>query len=162
MTCYTYGRDRNLPVIVWIRGTKVNSYYTYYTASIWFTVFAMVIMLVAVGINPAMDESHRRVTRLLMVAQCLRDVYGMSGRIYRLGGDEFCVILTRNVDRIDQLNAAFACRLQNNRAQLPWLPDVSTGYAVFDTSKEELGSAVERADAEMYRVKNEKKAAARS
>jgi hypothetical protein len=33
---------------------------------------------------------------------------------------------------------------------------------VFDTSKEELGSAVERADAEMYRVKNEKKAAARS
>ena len=94
--------------------------------------------------------------------QCLRDVYGMSGRIYRLGGDEFCVILTRNVDRIDQLNAAFACRLQNNRAQLPWLPDVSTGYAVFDTSEEELGNAVERADAEMYRVKNEKKAAARS
>lgn len=110
MACYTYGKGRNLPVIVWIRGTKVNSYYT---ASI-------------------------------------------------LGGDEFCVILTRNVDRIDQLNAAFACRLQNNRAQLPWLPDVSTGYAVFDTSKEELGSAVERADAEMYRVKNEKKAAARS
>ena len=105
MTCYPYGRDRNLPVIVWIRGTKVNSYYT---ASI-------------------------------------------------LGGDEFCVILTRNVDRIDQLNAAFACRLQNNRAQLPWLPDVSTGYAVFDTSEEELGSAVERADAAMYRVKNEKK-----
>ena len=107
MTCYPYGRDRNLPVIVWIRGTKVN------TASI-------------------------------------------------LGGDEFCVILTRNVDRIDQLNAAFACRLKNNRAQLPWLPDVSTGYAVFDTSEEELGSAVERADAAMYRVKNEKKAAARS
>lgn len=64
MACYTYGRDRNLPVIVWIRGTKVNSYYT---ASIWFTVFAMVIMLVAVGINPAMDESRRRVTRLLFV-----------------------------------------------------------------------------------------------
>lgn len=162
MTCYPYGRGRNLPVIVWLRGTKVNSYSTYYTASSWFTVFAMVIMLVAVGINPAMDESRRRVTRLLMVAQCLRDVYGMSGRIYRLGGDEFCVILTRNVDRIDQLNAAFACRLQNNRAQLPWLPDVSTGYAVFDTSEEELGSAVERADAAMYRVKNEKKAAARS
>lgn len=376
MACYTYGKGRNLQVIVWIRGTKVNSYYT---ASIWFTVFAMVIMLVAVGINPAMDESRRRVTRLLFVTiilsslcewtgnmldnapvqliwlhrlvklvelsvapyiglicgrslnvrggmwekiigtvlslhvvveslsslmgwvwyvdaenvyhhgsfygvyiicytigiiyylvqglraarryqqsggivlllvtaflfggialsqirddveitwltvgmasmmlykfysdilqqvdgltelgnrwgyedrlqrthgrgailyfdvdcfkqindthghkagdQCLRDVYGMSGRIYRLGGDEFCVILTRNVDRIDQLNAAFACRLQNNRAQLPWLPDVSTGYAVFDTSKEELGSAVERADAAMYRVKNEKKAAARS
>ena len=79
MACYPYGKGRNLPVIVWIRGTKVNSYYT---ASI-------------------------------------------------LGGDEFCVILTRNVDRIDPLNAAFACRLQNNRAQL-------------------------------YRVKNEKKAAARS
>ena len=87
----------------------MNSYSTYY---IWFTVFAMVIMLVAVGLNHAMDESRRRVTRLLMVAQCLRDV--------------------------------------------------STGYAVFDTSKEELGSAVERADAAMYRVKNEKKAAARS
>lgn len=111
MTCYPYGRGRNLPVIVWIRGTKANSYYT---ASI-------------------------------------------------LGGDEFCVILTRNVDRIDQLNAAFACRLQNNRAQLPGCRmSRPTGYAVFDTSKEELGSAVERADAAMYRVKNEKKAAARS
>ena len=88
----------------------------------------MVIMLVAVGINPAMDESRRRVTRLLMVAQCLRPLPAAA--------EQPC--------------------------QLPWLPDVSTGYAVFDTSEEELGSAVERADAAMYRVKNEKKAAARS
>ena len=52
--------------------------------------------------------------------------------------------------------------LDNAPVQLIWLPDVSTGYAVFDTSEEELGSAVERTDAAMYRVKNEKKAAARS
>lgn len=81
MTCYTYGRDRNLPVIVWIRGTKVNSYYTYYTASIWFTVFAMVIMLVAVGINPAMDESHRRVTRLLFVMIILSSLCEWTGNM---------------------------------------------------------------------------------
>ena len=111
----------------------MNSYYTYYTASIWFTVFAMVIMLVAVGINPAMDESRRRVTRLLFVTIILSSLCEWTGNM-----------------------------LDNAPVQLIWLPDVSTGYAVFDTSEEELGSAVERADAAMYRVKNEKKAAARS
>ena len=81
MACYTYGRGRNLQVIVWIRGTKVNSYYTYYTASIWFTVFAMVIMLVAVGINPAMDESRRRVTRLLFVTIILSSLCEWTGNM---------------------------------------------------------------------------------
>ena len=38
------------------------------------------------------------------------------------------MILIRNVDRIDQLNAAFACRLQNNRAQLPWLSSRAVKY----------------------------------
>lgn len=94
---------------------------------------------------------------LCTIARCLREVYGMSGRIYRTGGDEFCVILFRSMDRIEGMNAAFACRLQSCRAQLACLPDVSVGYALFDTSEEEISTSVERADAEMYRVKNEKK-----
>ena len=138
----------------------MNSYSTYYSASIWFTVFAMVIMLVAVGINPAMDESRRRVTHLLFVTIILSSLCEWTGNM--LDNAPVQLIWLHRLVKLVELNAAFACRLQNNRAQLPWLPDVSTGYAVFDTSEEELGSAVERADAEMYRVKNEKKAAARS
>ena len=80
-----YLRQRpELPVIVWVRGTKVNSYYTYYTASIWFTVFAMVIMLVAVGINPAMDESRRRVTRLLFVTIILSSLCEWTGNMLEM------------------------------------------------------------------------------
>ena len=54
---------------------------SYYTASIWFTVFAMVIMLVAVGINPAMDESRRRVTRLLFVTIILSSLCEWTGNM---------------------------------------------------------------------------------
>lgn len=95
---------------------------------------------------------------LCTVARCLRDVYGLSGRIYRIGGDEFCVILFRNMDKIEGMNAAFNCRMENCRAGLTCLPDVSVGYVQFDTLEEEISSAVERADTEMYRVKNAKKA----
>lgn len=97
---------------------------------------------------------------LCAVAQCLREVYGTSGRIYRIGGDEFCVVLVRNMDKIERMDTAFRQKLQAMQINNMPLPGVSVGYAEFDTSEEELAAAVERADAEMYRVKKEKKAAA--
>ena len=36
---------------------------------------------------------------LCTVAQGLREVYGASGRCFRMGGDEFCVVLRRDLDR---------------------------------------------------------------
>lgn len=95
---------------------------------------------------------------LCAIAQCLRDVYGTSGRIYRIGGDEFCVVLVRNVSKIETMNAVFQQKLQTMQVSGMPLPGVSVGYAEFDTSEEELSEAVERADAEMYRVKKERKA----
>lgn len=94
---------------------------------------------------------------LCAIAQCLREVYGSSGRIYRTGGDEFCVVLVRNMNRIEGLNARFYRKLQTMQVSGMPLPGVSVGYAEFDTSEEELSAAVERADAEMYRVKKERK-----
>ena len=95
---------------------------------------------------------------LCAIARCLREVYGSSGRIYRIGGDEFCVVLVRNMDRIEIMNERFQRKLQAVQVSGVPLPGVSVGYAEFDTSEEELSEAVERADAEMYRVKKEKKA----
>ena len=95
---------------------------------------------------------------LCAIAQCLREVYGTSGRIFRIGGDEFCVVLFRNMERIEALNARFCRKLQTVQVSGMPLPGVSVGYAEFDTSEEALSEAVERADAEMYRVKKEKKA----
>ena len=94
---------------------------------------------------------------LCAIAQCLRSVYGTSGRIFRIGGDEFCVVLVRNMDRIEQMNRTFQQKLQTMQVSGMPMPGVSVGYAEFDTSEEELNEAVERADAEMYRVKKEKK-----
>lgn len=193
MACYTYGKGRNLQVIVWIRGTKVNSYYTYYTASIWFTVFAMVIMLVAVGINPAMDESRRRVTRLLFVTIILSSLCEWTGNM--LDNAPVQLIWLHRLVKLVELSVApyiglicgivlllvtaflfggIALSQIRDDVEITWLTVGMASMMLYKFYSDilqqvdgltELGNRwgyVERADAAMYRVKNEKKAAARS
>lgn len=90
---------------------------------------------------------------LCAVAQQLRAVYGGSGRCFRLGGDEFCVVLRRNLTRIEELNEEFR-RRQKQGSDPQQMPGVSVGYALFDTAEEPIEDAVERADAAMYQTKH--------
>lgn len=90
---------------------------------------------------------------LCTLANGLRAVYGRCGRCFRLGGDEFCVVMHRDLGRVEQLNEELLRRRERNGSGLP-LPDISIGYAAFDTAHESMEEALERADQAMYQVKH--------
>lgn len=99
---------------------------------------------------------------LCTVAQGLREVYGTSGRCFRVGGDEFCVVLRRSLDKVEQLNAEFAVWQRKNAGKDQPTMSVSIGWEPFDTGKESMEEAFNRADQVMYQAKRARKAANKS
>ena len=99
---------------------------------------------------------------LCTVAQGLREVYSTSGRCFRTGGDEFCVVLRRNLDKVEQLNAKFGVWQQTNTAPGQPVMHVSVGWEPFDTSEESVEEAFNRADKAMYHAKNARKTAGKA
>ena len=94
---------------------------------------------------------------LAEIAACLKKAYARCGYCYRIGGDEFCVLLK---DRAQEAPCAeeFLRRLEQRREALPFLPMVSFGSAAF--SGEDVVTVKDRADREMYRCKSQRKASA--
>ena len=94
---------------------------------------------------------------LAEIAACLKKAYARCGYCYRIGGDEFCVLLK---DRAQEAPCAeeFLRRLEQRRKALPFLPMVSFGSAAF--SGEDVVTVKDRADREMYRHKSQRKASA--
>lgn len=90
---------------------------------------------------------------LKKVAEQLRHVYGKSGSCYRIGGDEFCVILNRNFDKLEQLNQQFQERIREEQKKDPRMPGIALGYAHYDASVSHLQHIIEEADKMMYHNK---------
>ena len=63
---------------------------------------------------------------IFLVAQCINEVFGYSGQCYRIGGDEFCVILTAWDDISQDLQRFDA--LVRDRNQHPFPVSVSHGW----------------------------------
>lgn len=90
------------------------------------------------------------------VSRALRRSFVGIGYVYRLGGDEFCLICHKNTVKtitFEQLR----CRLEQNlvkaRLKCPLLPSVSMGYAEYDGT-EKIDEVLNRADRNMYVDKN--------
>ncbi|MGM9540465.1 GGDEF domain-containing protein [Anaerovibrio sp.] len=93
---------------------------------------------------------------LQYVASCLRRTCGRLGYIYRLGGDEFCLILRKGyLKKVDfgQLRQELDRQLEIYRQKEPVMPSVSMGHAVYDGGLS-VGSVVRQADQQMYINKN--------
>ena len=90
---------------------------------------------------------------LRTIADNIRAAYASSGKCFRIGGDEFCVILDRNLEQIDAMNRDFLWRVRNRRKADPHLPKVSIGYVRFDTNEININDAVAVADTQMYAAK---------
>lgn len=90
---------------------------------------------------------------LRRIADCIRTSYASSGRCFRTGGDEFCVILDKNLDQLSALTDNFIGQIRAKREEDSRLPQVSIGYTLFDTEKGNINDAVKKADAEMYLAK---------
>ena len=91
------------------------------------------------------------------IAACIKKAYAPYGFCYRMGGDEFCVLLK---DGAQEAACAreFLRRLEQMRQELPLLPMVSFGSAPF--TGEDIAKVKEQADQQMYRYKKEHKQAA--
>mgnify|MGYP001077339680 CR=1 FL=1 len=94
---------------------------------------------------------------LAEIADCIKKAYARCGYCYRIGGDEFCVLLK---DEASEARCAAALQrlLAERRKTLTILPTVSLGSAVF--SGEDVVAVKDRADRELYRAKKEQKARA--
>lgn len=91
---------------------------------------------------------------LIEISKAIKKCYGKSGTCYRIGGDEFCVILEKNLNQINVLNENFKAEIEKQRDLDQKMPLVSLGYAMFDPEYErDITKCVEEADQNMYASK---------
>ena len=96
------------------------------------------------------DECLRKISRTI------KSVFGNHGQCYRIGGDEFAVILRKNhnvEDLIKRFEIALADKFKNNPYQL----SISLGYSKYEKD-DSFEAVIQRADFNMYNVKKQKKA----
>ena len=94
---------------------------------------------------------------LKIVGNTILDIYRNKGDCYRIGGDEFCVILKKDLDLIKVLNTKFITSMVMKRVNDIRIPFVSVGYAIFDPKETDMESCIKEADQMMYQWKNKKK-----
>lgn len=91
---------------------------------------------------------------LAVIAGCIKKAYACCGYCYRIGGDEFCVLL-KNGDKETECLQEFLRLLEEQRMKIGYLPRVSFGSAAFEG--EYIDSVKDRADRDMYQYKKEQK-----
>jgi len=101
--------------------------------------------------HPAGDELLRR------LGGALRDAVGEDGTAYRIGGDEFCVLLTCEPDRFEAVSRAATSALT---AVGPGF-DVSSAWGAVEVPAEEKdpSAALQLADVRMYAQKESRRLA---
>lgn len=93
---------------------------------------------------------------LQKVAKLLKQVFGNYHRIFRIGGDEFAVILSRAYEgEVVQYLAKLEQLIQKTQQKDEYFPNVSYGYA-FVTRECSMEKAVKVADEKMYEYKKQK------
>lgn len=94
---------------------------------------------------------------LRIVGRAIRAVYGANGHCYRIGGDEFCVLLEKKRESIDNLYNQFFRYLDKMREKDKRIPYVSVGDVAFNPKTTDIESAIKEADMKMYERKQQKK-----
>lgn len=93
---------------------------------------------------------------LEIIARCLKKAYFNDGLCYRIGGDEFCVLLSENANA-ELCYQKFEKELRKNRNTVTFLPYVSVGSATY-VNGDNILKVKEEADRMLYQVKKMKKA----
>lgn len=95
-------------------------------------------------------------------SEIIRDVFGEFGEIYRIGGDEFCLISERITSRVFQEKEEDMCRrlesLKGIQTSIKEYMQIASGCAVFDRKMDRnLQDTMGRADKQMYQCKKRQK-----
>lgn len=90
------------------------------------------------------------------IASTIQEVYKPYGLCYRIGGDEFCVVLKKSDLDIEKLNNVFREKIKEKRQEEERLPKVAVGYCVV-TGDININQALKEADKMMYACKKDDK-----
>lgn len=96
---------------------------------------------------------------LRTLARVVRKRFGNAGLCYRIGGDEFAVIVTKKDDDIESLIATLYNAVSAERAADAQLPGISVGFARADAGSS-IRDIIKQADSAMYENKRARKARA--
>lgn len=96
---------------------------------------------------------------IITAGHIIHDIFSPYGSVYRIGGDEFCVIAKKlNVQKFLRLRDKLEEQLCSQDSENDFQMAVAAGYAAFDASVDKnLQDTMKRADAEMYNRKQELK-----
>ena len=93
---------------------------------------------------------------LKAIAKAIKSTFGNYGQCYRIGGDEFAVILKNNA-KIDILIAQCERNVADITPKFVCPVSVSIGYSKYEHS-DFYKTVVQRADSNIYDVKKQRKA----
>lgn len=91
----------------------------------------------------------------------LKKEYGKYGKCYRIGGDEFAIIITKMDEDLQKIEQNFNKALIERKKEIEQLPSIAVGYSSYKAScknLKDIHSVQEEADMKMYKMKNEMKA----
>lgn len=91
---------------------------------------------------------------LKLIARQINEIYGRYGSCYRIGGDEFCVIMYKNFNNPEHINRRFTDAVEQLGEKDARLSGVALGYAYYDEKKTDIQTAIKEADEMMYRNKH--------
>lgn len=95
---------------------------------------------------------------LIEVSKIIKETYKNYGKCYRMGGDEFAVIMQTGLNQIDTIKEKFISSLEVARLEIPELPHVSWGYSEYIPENRKFHSlkdAKQEADDRMYENKKQ-------
>lgn len=93
---------------------------------------------------------------IIVCSEIIQDIFGSHGKVYRIGGDEFCAVVELvNEEKFEELRRAMDDRIEAlNGRFFENKMSVASGFANFRSEADkDIHDTVKRADARMYECK---------
>lgn len=96
---------------------------------------------------------------IIDATQLISEAFDKVGTCYRVGGDEFCVVvLADRTDRIEKcIQSLQKLQEEYNKKADKIKMQIACGYAIYESTDKDINAVLERADIMMYENKNEVK-----
>ena len=94
---------------------------------------------------------------LKKVGRTIKECYADFGLCFRIGGDEFCCIISKNIEDIEKINANFSEMIAKIRCYNKRMPHVSIGVECYKNKDQKIDDVVRKADKNMYDFKRNSK-----